>query len=159
MIRFHSIFFLKINAKSSIRIEKKKMFFDHNNVYFYGISKDRIWTIFKGQQGELDKELERFIELLNQLLPKYNSLLKKENLDKKELVRLGEIEAYLLSVNSKIMKIKGELEQNLFGKSLDTYYKLKSQAIEGNPQSRLKMEKMRDAFSEALQAGDIINLN
>jgi hypothetical protein len=57
------------------------------------------------------------------------------------------------------MKIKGELEQNLFGKSLDTYYKLKNQAIEGNPQSRLKMEKMRDAFSEALQAGDIINLN
>ena len=80
---------------------------------------------FKRQQGELDKELERFIELLNQLLPKYNSLLKKENLDKNELVRLGEIEAYLLSVNSKIMKIKGELEQNLFGKSLDTYYKLK----------------------------------
>jgi hypothetical protein len=114
---------------------------------------------FKEQQGALDKELERFIELLNQLLPKYNSLLKKENLDKNELVRLGEIEAYLLSVNSKIMKIKGELEQNLFGKSLDTYYKLKSQAIEGNPQSRLKMEKMRDAFSEALQAGDIINLN
>jgi hypothetical protein len=36
---------------------------------------------------------------------------------------------------------------------------LKNQAIEGNPQSRLKMEKMRDAFSEALQAGDIINLN
>jgi len=114
---------------------------------------------FHEQQGALDKELERFIELLDQLLPKYQFLLKKDQLDQAELVRLGEIEIYLLSLYSRIMKIKGELEQNLFGKSLDTYYKLKNQAIEGNPQSRLKMEKMRDAFSEALQAGDIINLN
>jgi len=114
---------------------------------------------FHEQQGALDKELERFIELLDQLLPKYQFLLKKDQLDQAELVRLGEIEIYLLSLNSRIMKNKGELEQNLFGKSLDTYYKLKNQAIEGNPQSRLKMEKMRDAFSEALQAGDIINLN
>jgi hypothetical protein len=114
---------------------------------------------FHEQQGALDKELERFIELLDQLLPKYQFLLKKDQLDQAELVRLGEIEIYLLSLNSRIMKIKGELEQNLFGKSLDTYYKLKNQAIEGDPQSRLKMEKMRDAFSEALQAGDIINLN
>lgn len=114
---------------------------------------------FQGNQGELDKELERFIELLNQLLPKYHSLLKKEKLDKKELVRLGEIEHYLLGVNAKIMEIKGQLEQHLFGKSLDTYYKLKHKAIDGDPHSRLKMEKMRDAFSEALQAGEIINLN
>ena len=114
---------------------------------------------FQEHQGALDKELERFIEMLNQLLPKYHSLLKKENLDKAELVRLGEIEHYLLGVNSKIMEIKGQLEQNLFGKSLDTYYKLKSNAMNGDPHSRLKMEKMRDAFSEALQSGDIINLN
>jgi hypothetical protein len=114
---------------------------------------------FQEHQGALDKELERFIEMLNQLLPKYHSLLKKEHLDKAELVRLGEIEHYLLGVNSKIMEIKGQLEQNLFGKSLDTYYKLKSSAMNGDPHSRLKMEKMRDAFSEALQSGDIINLN
>lgn len=114
---------------------------------------------FQDHQGALDKELERFIEMLNQLLPKYHTLLKKEHLDKAELVRLGEIEHYLLGVNSKIMEIKGQLEQNLFGKSLDTYYKLKSNAMNGDPHSRLKMEKMRDAFSEALQSGDIINLN
>ena len=136
----------------------KKCLVDNNNVYFYGTS-DTHMENFHEQQGALDKELERFIELLDQLLPKYQFLLKKDQLDQAELVRLGEIEIYLLSLNSRIMKIKGELEQNLFGKSLDTYYKLKNQAIEGNPQSRLKMEKMRDAFSEALQAGDIINLN
>jgi len=136
----------------------KKCLVDNIIVYFYGTS-DTHMEDFQDQQGALDRELERFIELLNELLPKYHSLLKKDQLDQKELMRLGEIESYLLSLNSKIMKIKGELEQYLFGKSLDTYYKLKNQAREGNPQSRLKMEKMRDAFSEALQAGDIINLN
>jgi hypothetical protein len=140
-------------------MKSKKCFADNNNVYFYGNRDSKRMEDFHEQQGALDRELERFMELLNQLLPKYHSLLKKDTLDQQELIRLGEIETYLLSVNSKIMKIKGELEQNLFGKSLDTYYKLKNQAIEGNPQSRLKMEKMRDAFSEALQAGDIINLN
>jgi hypothetical protein len=140
-------------------MKSKKCFADNKNVYFYGNRDSKHMEDFHEQQGALDRELERFMELLNQLLPKYHSLLKKDTLDQQELIRLGEIETYLLSVNSKIMKIKGELEQNLFGKSLDTYYKLKNQAIEGNPQSRLKMEKMRDAFSEALQAGDIINLN
>jgi hypothetical protein len=41
---------------------------------------------FQEHQGALDKELERFIEMLNQLLPKYHSLLKKEHLDRKSVV-------------------------------------------------------------------------
>jgi hypothetical protein len=152
------VFFSKLTGIYQRKMKIKKCLVDNIIVYFYGTS-DTHMEDFQDQQGALDRELERFIELLNELLPKYHSLLKKDQLDQKELMRLGEIESYLLSLNSKIMKIKGELEQNLFGKSLDTYYKLKNQAREGNPQSRLKMEKMRDAFSEALQAGDIINLN
>ena len=35
-----------------------------------------------GNREELDDELERFITLLNQLLPHYHGLLKKETLDK-----------------------------------------------------------------------------
>jgi hypothetical protein len=34
-----------------MKIENKKMFFDDNNVYFYVISKDRIWTILKDNKG------------------------------------------------------------------------------------------------------------
>ena len=65
---------------------------------------------------ELDEELERFITLLNQLLPHYHSLLKKDELDTDEKTRLGEIEHYLIGVNSKIMEIKGKLEQDIFGR-------------------------------------------
>ena len=61
---------------------------------------------------ELDEELERFITLLNQLLPHYHSLLKKDKLDTDEKTRLGEIEHYLIGVNSKIMEIKGKPFQN-----------------------------------------------
>ena len=114
---------------------------------------------FSTHKNELDKELERFIYLLNQILPFYHSLLKKEVLDSDELKRLGEIEHYLLSVNSKIMEIKSQLEQDLFGQSLDTYYKLKTEALTGNPYSKLKLEKMRDTFAEALKLGEMVNYN
>lgn len=114
---------------------------------------------FKENRKELDEELERFIALLNQLLPHYHFLLKKTDLNEEELNKLGEIEHYLIGVNSKIMEIKGKLEQDLFGQSLDTYYKLKTSAYEGDPQSKLKLEKMRDTFADALNSGDIINYN
>lgn len=114
---------------------------------------------FKENKKELDKELERFISLLNQLLPHYHYLLKKKDLNSDELQRLGDIEHYLLGVNSKILDIKGKLEQDLFGESLDIYYKLKENAVKGDAKSKLKLEKMRDIFSESLKAGDIINFN
>jgi len=114
---------------------------------------------FKENRKELDEELERFITLLNQLLPHYHFLLKKTDLNEEELNKLGEIEHYLIGVNSKIMEIKGKLEQDLFGQSLDTYYKLKTSAYEGDPQSKLKLEKMRDTFADALNSGDLINYN
>ncbi|MFM7299841.1 MAG: hypothetical protein ACKO6J_01250 [Crocinitomicaceae bacterium] len=114
---------------------------------------------FKENKRQLDKELEQFIALLNQLLPQYHSLLKKKNLDQDELKKLGEIEHYLIGVNSKIMEIKGKLEQDLFGQSMDVYYKLKVQATAGDPSAKLKLEKMRDAFAEALKSGDLVNYN
>jgi hypothetical protein len=114
---------------------------------------------FKENRKELDEELERFIALLNQLLPHYHFLLKKTDPNEDEINRLGEIEHYLIGVNSKIMEIKGKLEQDLFGQSIDTYYKLKLSAYEGNPHSKLKLEKMRDTFIQALKKGDLINYN
>lgn len=114
---------------------------------------------FKADKSALDAELERFVVLLSELLPHYHELLNKENLDPSELKRLGEIEHYLIGVNAKIMEIKKKLEQDIFGQSLNVYYQLKNQAIEGSPHAKLKLEKMRDAFAEALQAGEIINYN
>ena len=114
---------------------------------------------YKENKRELDKELERFVTLLNQLLPHYHTLLKKKDLSPDELQGLGDIEHYLLGVNAKILDIKGKLEQDLFGQSLHTYYKLKDSAKKGDVKAKVKLEKMRDGFIEALNAGDIINFN
>ena len=92
-------------------------------------------------RNELDDELERFITLLNQLLPHYHFLLKKDSLNNEERKKLGEIEHYLIGVNSKIMEIKGKLEQDLFGRSIDTLYRLKDLAYGGDPHSKLQLEK------------------
>ena len=57
------------------------------------------------------------------------------------------------------MEIKCQLEKDLFKQSLDTYYNLKSEVLSGNPYSKLKLEKMRDTFAEALESGEIMNYN
>jgi hypothetical protein len=36
---------------------------------------------------------------------------------------------------------------------------LKSEAFTGNPYSKLKLEKIRDTFAEALALGEIMNYN
>jgi hypothetical protein len=114
---------------------------------------------FKNTKKELDKELEQFIKLLNKILPKYHLLLKRTDLSNLELKELGDIEHYLIGVNAKIMEIKGKLEQDLFGQSLHVYYSLKLEAKNGDPNSKLKLEKMREAFVKALESGDVMNYN
>ncbi len=114
---------------------------------------------FKNTKKELDKELEQFIKLLNKILPQYHLLLKRTDLSNLELKELGDIEHYLIGVNAKIMEIKGKLEQDLFGQSLHVYYSLKEEAKNGDPTSKLKLEKMREAFVEALESGDVMNYN
>jgi len=114
---------------------------------------------FKSNRKELDEELEKFMRLLEELLPHYHYLLRKPELSQDELTRLGEIEHYLIGVNAKILEIKKRLEQDLFGQSLHTYYKTKQEAFSGNPNAKLKLERMRDAFAEALQTGEIMNFN
>ena len=73
--------------------------------YFYN-NKTNLLEEFRSHKNELDKELESFMVLLNQILPFYHSLLNKKELDSDELKRLGEIEHYLLSVNTNIMEIR-----------------------------------------------------
>jgi len=114
---------------------------------------------FENSQKELDRELALFISLLNKILPQYHKLLNRKDLTKDELKELGDIEHYLIGVNAKIMEIKGKLEQDLFGNSLHTYYKLNDGAKNGDPISKLKLEKMREAFVVALESGEVINYN
>lgn len=114
---------------------------------------------FSQNRDAINKELEQFIRLLNETLPRYSTLLKKQEISSSELKELGDIEYFLIGVNAKITEIKKMLENDLFGHSIDLYYKLKKSAQRGDLQAQQKFEMMRDAFHESLKGDTIINWN
>lgn len=114
---------------------------------------------FKLNKEALNKELERFMSILDEILPRYSLLLEKQNISASELKELGDIEHYLIEVNAQITAIKNMLEQDLFGNSFDTYYKLKNKAKLGDKNSLVKLERMRDNFEKLFKEGAIFNWN
>jgi hypothetical protein len=114
---------------------------------------------FKQNKKDLDKELERFMAILDELLPRYSQLLEKKSISPTELTELGDLEYYLIEVNAKITAIKNMLEQDLFGYSLDTFYKLKSKANSGDLLSKRKVENLRENFEKLLKDGILFNMN
>ncbi|MES2588105.1 MAG: hypothetical protein V4622_03935 [Bacteroidota bacterium] len=113
----------------------------------------------KTYQEEINKELERFIQLLQVTLPRYTELVKKNNISSDELNELGELEYFLIELNGKISELKKQLEHDLFGLSLDLYYKLKQRAIDGDMKAARKIVIMRNAFSKSLKGNSFINWN
>lgn len=114
---------------------------------------------FKAYQHELNKELDDFIRVLNTALPRYTELLKKSKISHEELSELGDLEYFLIEINGKIAELKKKLEHDLFGLSLDLYYKFKKKAIEGDIAAARKMIIMRNAFGKSLKNNDVINWN
>lgn len=114
---------------------------------------------FKQSKEALNRELEQFTAILDELLPRYTLLLEKKNISPAEITELGEIEHYLIQVNAQITAIKEMLEEDLYGHSLEVYYQLKHMAANGDPVAEAKFTRMRASFQEALRTGSIINWN
>ena len=114
---------------------------------------------FEEKKNNTNKDLEQFIHTLNEMLPEYGRLLKKVELTDSELQRLGDLEYFLIEVNAKIAQIKKMLDHDLFGLSLDLYYKTKQKAKNGDLAAKKKLDKMRDTFNESLKAETLILWN
>lgn len=114
---------------------------------------------FKSFQEALNKELDQFTKLLNVSLPRYTELIKKQNISNVELKELGDLEYFLIEINAKITDLKKQLDHDLFGLSLDLYYKLKQKAIQGDIRAARKIVIMRKAFDKSLKGNDIFNWN
>ncbi len=127
--------------------------------YFLIFDYTNLTMDFRANKDALNKELEHFISLLEEMLPRYSVLLRKSEISSTELKELGEIEHFLIEINAKISLIKGKLEQDLFGHSLDTYYKLKAKATKGDMASAAKLKMMREIFEESLEGGSLVNWN
>jgi len=139
---------------------KNIQFFGRYNIFSKFHTKfNTIQMNFKQNKDDLNRELEQFISTLNELLPRYSYLLRKSAISSEEITELGDIEHFLIEVNSKITEIKNMLEQDLFGHSLDVYYKLKHKALYGDFVAQKKFTRMREAFEEALKDGTMIVMN
>lgn len=114
---------------------------------------------FNENKKTLNKELEQVLSILNELLPRYTDLVEKNNINPIELKELGEIEHFLIEVNSKIAEIKDMLDQNLFGHSLDLYYKYKEKAKSGDINALQKLNRLREFFNESLKGEALVNWN
>ncbi len=114
---------------------------------------------FNQNKKTLNKELEQFCGLLNEILPRYSELIKKTKIEKTELKELGEIEYFLIDITQKITEIKDLLDQQLFGHSLDLYYKYKAKALKGDKNAQVKLERLRNFFNESLKKEIFVNWN
>jgi len=127
-------------------------------MYIYFEPKTRAMD-YNHSKKTINNELDQFVSLLNELIPKYALLVKKDNISQEELKELGELEYLLLEVNSKISDLKNKLEEHLFGNSFALYYKYKEQANLGDKTAEKKMKHLHDFFNESLSGKDFINWN
>jgi hypothetical protein len=114
---------------------------------------------FEEQKDALNRELKNLVEQLNEMLPRYTVLLNKKDLSRDEVSELGEIEHFLIGLNSKISEIKERIQQDLFGHTLERYYQLKAKVLNGDEEARVIMDRLRSIFEEHLEKGMIINWN
>lgn len=111
------------------------------------------------QTAAIQKELDRFVELLKVVQPRHAFLLSKDNLNDEEITELGDLEYFLMEVNAQIATIKSRLENELFGRGLQVYYHTKKLAALGNENAKRKLGRLRSSFENALENGSIICWN
>lgn len=114
---------------------------------------------FEKHKERLHLELDRFAEMLGEVLPKYLMLMKKKNPSDAELQELGELEHTLIEVNAKIAELKNKLDHDLFGETLDEYFKLKQEAASGDIAAKKRFDKLREVFKESLKDDTFFNWN
>ncbi len=107
----------------------------------------------------LNKELDQFNSILSELLPRYVFLMQKKDSTPEEDKELGEIEHFLIEVNGKIAEIKNKLDQDLFGETMDFYYKIKEEAKKGDIGAKDRLDRLRKSLIDSIQGDTFFNWN
>lgn len=114
---------------------------------------------FEKHKELLNRELDRFTHMLSEILPRYLELMKKEDISKEELTELGDIEHFLIEVNAKIADIKNKLDHDLFGETIEEYYKVKERAKKGDVEAKKRFDKLRTALHDSIKGDTFFNWN
>ena len=112
---------------------------------------------FEKNKNILNRELDQFNAILGEILPRYIELMKLDTLGEVETKELGQIEHYLIEVNGKIAEIKHKLDHDLFGETLEIYYKTKQEALNGNENAIKRLEKLKSVFSKTIKGDTFFN--
>lgn len=107
----------------------------------------------------LYRELDQFNSILGEILPRYIALMKKKNASFQEEKELGDIEHFLIEINAKIAEIKTKLDQDLFGETMNLYYKTKQAALSGDLEAQKRLDKLRKVFLESVEGDDFFHWN
>lgn len=102
----------------------------------------------------LNKELDKFNSILGEILPRYISLMKKKSISLEEEKELGEIEHFLIEINAKVTEIKMKLDQDLFGETMNLFYKVKEEAKKGDAAAEKRVNKMREVFLYSIRGDE-----
>ena len=111
------------------------------------------------QKRRLNRELDEFSLVLGQILPRYLELIKKENTTAEEDKELGDTEHFLIEINAKIAEIKNKLDQDLFGETMNLYYRVKAKAKMGDLNSKLHLDRLRLKFQSSIEGDSFFNWN
>ena len=114
---------------------------------------------FERHKRLLNKELDQFNLILSEILPRYISLMKKDDINEEELKELGELEHFLIEINGKIASIKTKLDHDLFGETMDEYYRVKELASQGDTLARKRLDQLRETFSNSIKGDTFFNWN
>jgi len=114
---------------------------------------------FERHKRLLNKELDQFNLILSEILPRYIELMKKDAIEGTELKELGELEHFLIEINGKIAAIKTKLDHDLFGETMEEYYRVKELANKGDLLAQKRLEKLRDVFSQSVKGDTFFNCN
>jgi len=114
---------------------------------------------FEKHKELLNQELDKFTLMLSEILPRYLSLMKKADISKEETKELGDIEHFLIEINAKIADIKNKLDHDLFGETIEEYYKVKELAKNGDLDAKEKYDKLKEVLSATIKGNTFFNWN
>lgn len=113
---------------------------------------------FDKYMGNLRFDLEKVLDQIRVLVPKYAELKAKPKLTPDEQKELGDIEYILIEVSPIIDQLQNLIKKDLFGNSLDYYYLTKSKAKEGNIKAKEELDRLRKTLmSDFFEKDETLN--
>lgn len=113
---------------------------------------------FDKYMGNLRSDIEKVLEQVRLLIPKYAELKSKTHLTTQEQKELGDIEYVLIEASPYIEELRNLIKRDVFGSSLDYYYHTKTKAQEGNIQAKEELDRLRKLLmNDFFEKDEIMN--